>query len=195
RRPGASAPPTSRGGDWRRLGQRQEPTKAPSQSLPISSPAMARRGQHACHRAAILPEPVGAVKRHPPAGRGPRTPWRAGGSATLSPPRSRRNVPGLSSLARCRHLQIVEPERVLPEDFGLHLPVEVLPLQELVHRVRPLAIPVRIVGGVEDVILADPARHVWNRLLFGLAGEVRTAACHVLARFGLAERRIPRTLL
>src|SRR5262249_3799956 len=101
----------------------------------------------------------------------------------------------LSSLPRCRHLQIVESERVLPEDFRLHRSIEVLPLQELVHRVRPLAIPVRIVGGVEDVILAEPARHVRNRLLFGLAGEVRTAACHVFARFGLAERRIPWTLL
>jgi len=38
------------------------------------------RRQRPCHRAAILPESVGVVKRLRPAGRGPRTPWRAGGS-------------------------------------------------------------------------------------------------------------------
>ncbi len=49
---------------------------------------MARGGQRPCYRAAILPESVGMVKRQRAAlllqrqraaGRGPRTPWRAGG--------------------------------------------------------------------------------------------------------------------
>src|SRR5262249_45187427 len=66
----------------------------------------------------------------------------------------------------------------------LHLPVEVLPLQELVHRVRPLAIPVRIVGGVEDVILADPARHVRNR--FSSGSQEKYARPHVMYSLGLA---------
>src|SRR5258705_12671075 len=98
-------------------------------------------------------------------------------------------------LSRHRRLQIVEPERVLPEDFRLHTRLEVLPVQELVDGVRPLAVPVRIVRSIEDIFLADPADNVGNRLLLGLAREVRPAARHVLTRLGLAERRVPRALL
>src|SRR5215470_4838820 len=98
-------------------------------------------------------------------------------------------------LLRRRRLQIVELERVLSEDLRLHARLYVFPAHQLIDRVGPFTIPVRVVRGVDDVVLADPADHVRDRLLLRLAREVRTAACHVLARLGLAERRIPRPLL
>src|SRR5262245_53788311 len=99
------------------------------------------------------------------------------------------------SSARGGRLEIVKPKRVLPENFCLHAGLEVLALHQLVDRVGPLAVPVRVVRGVEDVVLAEPPDHVRDRLLLRLAREVRAAARHVLARLGLAERRIPRALL
>src|SRR5215468_5779932 len=89
-------------------------------------------------------------------------------------------------LLRRRRLQIVEPECVLAEDLRLHA---------LIDGVRPLAVPVRIVRGLDDVVLANPAQHIRDRLFLGLAREVSAAASHVLARLGLAERRVPRPLL
>src|SRR5215510_6359142 len=98
-------------------------------------------------------------------------------------------------LLRRRRLQIVELERVLSEDLRLHARLQVLALQELVDGVRPLAVPVRVVRGVDDVVLADPAGHVRDCLFLGLAREVGAATRHVFARLGLAERRVPRALL
>src|SRR5947207_2832722 len=98
------------------------------------------------------------------------------------------------SLARNGRFQIVKAKRVLPEDLRLHARLEVFAVQELVDRVRPLAVPVRVVRGIEDMILADPAGDVRDRLLLGLAREVSAAAGYILARLRLAERRIPRPL-
>src|SRR5882672_1075296 len=86
------------------------------------------------------------------------------------------------SLARNGRLQIVKAKRVLPEDLRLHARLEVFAVQELVDRVRPLAVPVRVVRGIEDMILADPAGDVRDRLLLGLAREVSAAAGYILAR-------------
>src|SRR6266481_2923871 len=99
------------------------------------------------------------------------------------------------SLARNGRFQIVKAKRVMPEDLRLHARLEVFAVQELVDRVRPLAVPVRVVGRIEDMILADPAGDVRDRLLLGLAREVSAAAGYILARLRLAERRIPRPLL
>src|SRR5262249_41897072 len=85
-------------------------------------------------------------------------------------------------LLRSRPLQVVEPERVLPEDPRLHARLDVFPLHQLVDRVGPFAVPVRIVRRVDDVVLADPADDVRDRLLLGLAREVGAAARHILAR-------------
>src|SRR5262247_3471460 len=54
-------------------------------------------------------------------------------------------------LLRRRRLQVVELERVLPEDLRLHARLQVLALHELIDGVWPLAVPVRIVRGVDDV--------------------------------------------
>src|SRR5262245_55996868 len=63
-------------------------------------------------------------------------------------------------LLRRRRLQIIESKRVLPEDLRLHARLDIFSLHQLVHRVGPLAIPMRIVRGVDDVVLADPADHI-----------------------------------
>src|SRR5262249_2430887 len=137
----------------------------------------------------------GASSSGSPAPRGRTCGPHASSREILSRPGSLVDASSLSLLLRRRRLQIVEPERVLSEDFRFHAVLEVLSLHELVDCVRPLAVPVWIVRGVDDVVLADPADHVRDRFLLSPAREVARTACHFLARLALAGGRVPRALL
>src|SRR4051812_26977367 len=89
----------------------------------------------------------------------------------------------------------VEALRVVAEDLLLEFGRDVVAVGEMGDRVGEFAVPMRIIGGEQDVLLGEEIGDVAQRLLFRLAGHIDAAARHVLRRLHLEERRLEATEL
>src|SRR5919106_2653154 len=78
-------------------------------------------------------------------------------------------------------LEPIQPTGVVGEDLLLLAVVEVPALADLVDRGRPRMVPVREVGSVDDLVLADQLDCLRQQPLVGLAREVDVARAHVFA--------------
>src|SRR5580765_2694034 len=65
--------------------------------------------------------------------------------------------------------EVVEPEHVVPEDLLLALLVK-RERQEPVHRLRVLGVAVRVVGGRDQVVVAEGVHDVADEVLVALDG-------------------------
>src|SRR4026208_890498 len=91
-------------------------------------------------------------------------------------------------------LEPVEPPGVVGEQLALLPVADVAALADLVERRGIAGIPVREVGGVDDLFLPDQLEGRGQQPLVGLAGEEDAAAPHVVARLALVRRRLRRAL-
>src|SRR5580704_8565892 len=82
-------------------------------------------------------------------------------------------------------LESVEPPRVVGEQLALLGLGDVPALPDLIERGRVAVIPVREVGGVDDLVLPDQLQRLGEQPLVGLAREEDGPAAHVVARLAL----------
>src|SRR5438093_2055596 len=97
--------------------------------------------------------------------------------------------------ARASWREPVEHTRVLAEHPRLHRCRQVRPLPQRPGRLREVAVPVRVVAGVEDEVRPERLGCERDTHLFRLAAHVKLPASHVLARVTLARGREPAALL
>src|SRR5262245_40004614 len=104
-----------------------------------------------------------------------------------------RNLAGCHRGAAARRLALeaVEPHRIVPQDLPLLDLGEPLDLQELLDRVRELAVGVRIVAAERDAALAERLDDVHGVALVDLGRDVALAP-EVLARLHAQIRSVER---
>src|SRR5947207_14213059 len=73
----------------------------------------------------------------------------------------------------------VEPQRVFREDLALQIGRDVVAVGQVRDGVGKFAIPMRVVGGEQDVVLGEEFGDIAQRLLLRLAGYEDPAAGHV----------------
>src|SRR6266550_5430057 len=86
--------------------------------------------------------------------------------------------------------ETVEAPRVIAEDLLLELGREIVAVREMRDRVGKFAVPMRVVGGEQDVLLGEEIGDVAQCLFFRLAGHIDAAARHVFRWLHLEERRL-----
>src|SRR3989338_11634732 len=86
--------------------------------------------------------------------------------------------------------ELVEAAAVVGERLALLRVGEVATVPDLVDRAREAVVPVREVGGVDDLVLAHELERLGQEPLVGLAREVDPARAHVGARLLLEPRRL-----
>src|ERR1700730_7866254 len=114
--------------------------------------------------------------------------------------------PGMTKIERwvsisCRaeiggvDLHSIKALRVVEEDLALQSIRDVAAIGQGRYGIGELTVPVRIIGGEQDVVGREELRHVAQGLLLRLAGHEHPAAGHVFRGFGLQERRVERAEL
>src|SRR5690349_7667724 len=102
-------------------------------------------------------EPIGLLAR----------PTKNCGSATA--------VTACGAIVKKSRRELVEPLRVVAEDLLLLRVRQILAAAQLVERMRIAAVPMRIVGGVDDLLFADEFERLRQQTLVGFAGEIDPA--------------------
>jgi hypothetical protein len=57
---------------------------------------------------------------------------------------------------------IVQARAIIPQDFALSFFAQAVDLQELIDGVRKVRVDVRVIGGHDEIVIAEPFRHVGN---------------------------------
>src|SRR5947199_7301912 len=84
----------------------------------------------------------------------------------------------------------VEAAWIVLEDPALARLAQVRALRDDLHRVRELAVPVVVVRGVDDHVLAEGLHHPRHAALVGIAADEAAAGEEVLARLAVDPRRL-----